>query len=58
MLVAFPGNGKDLVGAARRLRLGQPSVVARLEGERLLLDPRTVDPQEDQALVTAVRNAL
>ena len=58
MLVALPGNGTDLVGAARRLRLGQPSVVARLEGERLLFDPRTVDPQEDQALVTAVRNAF
>ena len=43
---------------ARRLRLGDPPVVGRIEDDRLLLDPRTVLPEEDDALVRVVREAL
>lgn len=43
---------------ARRLRLGIPSVVGRLEGARLLLDLRTIVPGEDEAVVAAVVAAL
>jgi L-seryl-tRNA(Ser) seleniumtransferase len=43
---------------ARRLRLGDPAVVGRVEHDRLLLDPRTVDPRDDSALLTALLTAL
>jgi L-seryl-tRNA(Ser) seleniumtransferase len=43
---------------ARRLRLGDPPVVGRIEEGLLLLDPRTVLPGEDDLLVAAVRAAL
>jgi L-seryl-tRNA(Ser) seleniumtransferase len=39
---------------AARLRAGQPPVVARIDEGRLLLDPRTVLPEQDQALVVAL----
>ena len=41
--VALPGGAADEV--ARYLRQGTPIVVARIGGGRLLLDPRTVDPE-------------
>lgn len=43
---------------ARRLRLGDPAVVGRVEGERLLLDLRTVPPEEDRLLLEALLEAL
>lgn len=43
---------------AERLRTGTPSVVARIERGRVLLDPRTVLPGEDPQLVQALRVAL
>jgi hypothetical protein len=33
-------------------------VVARIEGERVLLDPRTVLPEEERGLVGVVRVAV
>ncbi len=39
---------------ARRLREGDPAVVARIENERLLLDLRTVLPEEEPLLVKAL----
>lgn len=41
-------------GFARALRLGKPAVVPRIEEDRLLLDPRTVLPEEDAALLEAI----
>jgi L-seryl-tRNA(Ser) seleniumtransferase len=43
---------------AARLRAADPPVVVRIEDDRLLLDPRTVLPQQDAALIKAVRAAL
>lgn len=43
---------------ARRLRLGQPAVVGRIEGDRFLLDPRTVMSEQEGTLVERVRLAL
>lgn len=43
---------------ARLLRAGDPPVVARVEHDTVLLDPRTVDPSEDAALLAALRRAL
>jgi len=41
----------------RRLRQGDPAVVARIENEWLLLDLRTVLQEEEPLLVKAVLNA-
>ena len=45
-------------GVMERLRRGDPPVVARIEEDRVLLDPRTVLPEEDEALLLGVRAAL
>jgi L-seryl-tRNA(Ser) seleniumtransferase len=42
---------------AAPLRLGRPAVVGRLERGRLVLDLLSVAPEEDEALVEAVRRA-
>ena len=57
-LLALPADGLDLDAVARRLRLGEPPVIARIERDRLLLDPRTVDPRDDEALIAALKSAL
>lgn len=57
-LLAIPGDGKRLSEMARRLRLGEPPVIARAASGMLLFDPRTVDPRQDGALASAVRAAL
>jgi L-seryl-tRNA(Ser) seleniumtransferase len=45
----------DLQEAERRLRAGDPPVLARIENERLILDLRTVFPEEEDALAAALR---
>ena len=40
---------------ARRLRTGEPAVMGRIEGDALLLDLRSVDPADDDALLQALR---
>ena len=42
----------------RRLREGDTPVVARIDDDRVLLDPRTVLPEEDGLLVDALRSAV
>lgn len=49
--VTVPGA----VDAERRLRAGDPPVVARIENERLILDLRTVLPAEEEELAVALR---
>ncbi len=48
----------DLEGLHRRLRLGAPGVVGRIEGERLLLDVRTLLPGEAGEVAAAVAKAF
>jgi L-seryl-tRNA(Ser) seleniumtransferase len=43
---------------AARLRAADPPLVARIEDDRLLLDPRTVLPEQDTALIETMRGAL
>lgn len=43
---------------AARLRRGDPAVVARIENDRILLDPRTVLPEEEAPLLVQVIKAL
>ena len=45
-------------GVMRRLRESDTPVVARIEGNRVLLDPRTVLPEEDGPLLDALRSAV
>jgi L-seryl-tRNA(Ser) seleniumtransferase len=49
-------SGKDAVGTERRLRLGTPPVIARIEDDRVVLDLRTVLPAEEDELAAAVRS--
>ena len=43
---------------ARRLREQATPVISRIESERVIMDPRTVLPQEDNLLIAAVQEAL
>ncbi|MBL7140639.1 MAG: L-seryl-tRNA(Sec) selenium transferase [Planctomycetes bacterium] len=43
---------------ARRLRLGEPPVFARIQNDRVLLDPRTLQDGEEDVLIEAVVRAL
>ena len=43
---------------AAHLRGADPPVVARIEDDRLLLDPRTVLPEQDASLVEVIRATL
>jgi L-seryl-tRNA(Ser) seleniumtransferase len=55
-LLALPGGSPDSLAAA--LRRGQPPVVARIVDDAVCFDPRTVLPEEDGALVDAIRRAV
>ncbi len=55
-VLALPsGDPDDLLA---RLREADPPVIGRIEADRVVLDPRTVMPGEDEAVVRAVRGAL
>ena len=57
----IPGEALSLPGddaLLARLRKGQPAVMGYLRQGRLLLDLRTVDPEDDPALIAAVRRAI
>ena len=49
--VALEGDAESWLAA---LRAGDPPIIARIEGDRLVLDARSVLPDEDDALVAAV----
>ncbi|MFN2465954.1 MAG: L-seryl-tRNA(Sec) selenium transferase [Candidatus Dormibacteria bacterium] len=57
-LAISPPPGLSAEELARRLRTGAPAVVGRVSGDRVLLDPRAVAPEEDEALLGALRDAL
>jgi L-seryl-tRNA(Ser) seleniumtransferase len=47
-LVALAAGSPDALAA--RLRAGEPPVIARIQDDRLVLDPRTVLPEQESAL--------
>ena len=62
-LVAIKGPSKGKVRntvpeLAGRLRGQQPPIIGRIEGNTLLLDPRTVLPEEDESVLHALHQAL
>ena len=50
--------GMTAGGLAQRLRAAEPPVIARLTGDRLALDPRTILPGDAKALMDAFRATL
>jgi L-seryl-tRNA(Ser) seleniumtransferase len=54
LLVLLP-KGCDASTLEARLRSGDPPVIARVEQESVLLDLRTVQPDEDEQLAVALR---
>jgi L-seryl-tRNA(Ser) seleniumtransferase len=56
-LLAIRPREKSPDAMARGLRQGTPAVVARIAEDRLLVDLRTVDPAEDEALAAALAAA-
>ncbi len=57
----LPGEAVSLPGdeaLARRLRSGTPPMVGYLREDRLILDLRTVEPDDDAVLIAAVRAAV
>jgi L-seryl-tRNA(Ser) seleniumtransferase len=57
-LVAVSGPSGDAGGIERRLRAGVPPIVGRVQEGRLLLDLRTVLPEEESLLAERVADAL
>lgn len=55
-LFAVPARRPDRL--AKHLRQGQPPVIARVQDERLVLDPRSVLPEQDDRLLEALRSVL
>jgi L-seryl-tRNA(Ser) seleniumtransferase len=55
LAVASPDVSPDAL--AERLRRGVPPVIARIEDDRLILDPRTVLPGQERMLLEAIRKA-
>ncbi len=51
-------KGEVLPDLSVALRTGDTPVVGRIERDTLLLDPRTVNPREDRAVVAALQSAL
>jgi L-seryl-tRNA(Ser) seleniumtransferase len=47
-------RARDVIALERRLRTGDPPVIARIEDDRLLIDLRTVHPEEDPQLAAAL----
>lgn len=51
-------HGLSLDDLAHRLRTGQPPLMPRVEAGRLLIDARTVPPEQDECVVRALAGAL
>ncbi|MDH5759715.1 MAG: L-seryl-tRNA(Sec) selenium transferase [Gemmatimonadota bacterium] len=57
-VVRLAGGGLRPAELIERLRSADPPVVGRVEDDAVLLDPRTVHPDEEEALLRALAHAL
>ena len=57
-ILAFSGPDLSLSKLEAALRSGAPPIVSRLESDCLLLDLRTVSPDDDKLIVTALQGVL
>jgi L-seryl-tRNA(Ser) seleniumtransferase len=57
-IVLSPAVGEGVDTLARRLRLGDPGVFGRIDQDRLVLDLRTVLPEDDEILLRSLRHSL
>jgi L-seryl-tRNA(Ser) seleniumtransferase len=51
-------NVKSADKFLKKLREGNPPIIARTENDRILLDPRTVFPEQDQTLISTLYSLL
>ena len=60
LAIRSKGNGRGLSAKVlgQRLRAHRPSIIARIEKDILLLDPRTVLPEQDAVVVSALQHIL
>jgi L-seryl-tRNA(Ser) seleniumtransferase len=56
VLSSVDGEGVDTL--ARRLRLGDPGIFGRIDRDRLLLDLRTILPEQDEILLRSLQQSL
>jgi L-seryl-tRNA(Ser) seleniumtransferase len=57
-VVLSPAAGEGVDMLARRLRLGDPGIFGRIDRDQLLLDLRTVLPEDDEILLRSLRQSL
>jgi L-seryl-tRNA(Ser) seleniumtransferase len=55
-LVSIGGGNKKVQSVGRNLRLQEIPIIGRIEKDTLLLDPRTVLPEEDEIVLRALRD--
>ena len=56
--IGAQGTTEGAQGLAKRLREADTPVIARIEDDRVLLDPRTVLPAEEDSLMASLKSAL
>jgi L-seryl-tRNA(Ser) seleniumtransferase len=57
-IAASPAHGGSAARLARRLRVGVPPIVGRIERDSVLLDLRTVEPADDAVIEQALKSIL
>jgi L-seryl-tRNA(Ser) seleniumtransferase len=57
-VVLTPTAEAGVDALARRLRLGDPGIFGRIDQDRLMLDLRTVLPEDDKILLRSLRHSL
>ncbi len=56
--IAVAIDAPDVAGLSKALRCRGPHIVGRIEEHRLLLDLRTVAPEEDEVVISEVQHCL
>ncbi len=58
LLAVPPAADSSVDDLSKHLRMGTPPVIGRIDKDKLLLDPRTVRPEDDDAIVSALKETL